>query len=322
MNEQTEEAVETVDEARASSPDEAANLRLVPRPVMRFERIPVDRVIVTKRQREVDQEHVGRLVESFEQFGGQLQPIIVTGDMVLIDGRHRLEAAMQLGWEQIDAGIASHVESEEDRAFLEAEANAARREMTLSERKVLWETIFKPRLTDQAARAQKAGKRLVPAGKFPAGTSTRVGDTRDLAQHYVQLSVDTMQKVEQLQGWKDDDTLAEPIRKAAADGLARADVIGKVDGEFRRVETMVTAWKMPPQVLQLKAAEGLVSRVIASVTKASQDLHRIDPDALTAALKEDATAAGDWAGVLSAAAFILEFVEDAAVDAEIRVGTR
>lgn len=316
MNEQTELAVETEAE------HEPKPLRLVPRPVMRFERIPVDRVILTKRQREVDQEHVGRLVESFEQFGGQLQPIIVTGDMVLIDGRHRLEAAIQLGWEQIDAGIASHVESEEDRAFLEAEANAARREMTLTERKVLWETIFKPRLTDQAVRAQKAGKRFVPAGNFPAGTSTRVGDTRDLAQHYVQLSAITMQRVEQLQGWKDDDSLTEPIRKAAADGLARADVIGKVDGEFRRVETMVTAWKLPPQVLQLKAAESLVSRVIASVTKASQDLHRIDSEALTAALKEDATAAGDWPGVLSAAIFILEFVEDAAADAEIRVGTR
>lgn len=90
MNEQAEEAVETVDEVDASRRDLTTNLRLGSRPVVRFERIAVDRVIVTERLRRVDHEHVRRMVESFEQFGGQLQPIMVTKDMVLIFGAHRL----------------------------------------------------------------------------------------------------------------------------------------------------------------------------------------------------------------------------------------
>lgn len=302
---------------------------ILPRPVMRFERIEIDRIIVGKRQREADPDHVTRITDSFEQFRVQLQPLVCTEAMVLIDGLHRLMASRRLGWTHIDVGIASGVHSDDDRAFLEAEANAARKEMTISEKTELWMTIFKPRLTELAAKRRKG--RPAVAGDTQALSSAKFaehnlaappGEVRVLAQQYVQLSEPTMDKMVKMQSWAADESLDEQSRSAAKTGLERVDKIGKVDGVFKSVEAAVSAARTPPEVLNKNAAQDLVSRIINVVTLASQNLKKVDPQALVTALADDSNAAGDWLGVIAAATWILNFAEDAAADAGIRTGTR
>lgn len=289
------------------------------RPGLRFEQIDVNRIIVGERLREVDDEHVTRLMDSFEQLGFQVQPIVCTSEMVLIDGAHRLRAAMELGWEQVDVGIASHIESEEDRAFLEGEANAARREMTLSQRRQLWVKVMKPRLSEVAVRNQKATRFADGGGNFPPPSqSGAAGRVRDLAQSFVGISEATMGKLGQLQTWTADDSLSAPIRKAAADGVVRADKLGKVDGEFKRVLAMVESFNAPPTLLAQRDSETLVSRMVTTVTRASQELRRLEMDAVVRALQGDPMAVSDWPGVISAAAWISEFVEEAGIRAGLR----
>lgn len=293
---------------------------MAPRPSMRFERVEVARVITMERQRDVDAQHVARLADSFELFGGQLQPIVVTEEMVLIDGAHRLDAARSLGWTHLDAGIASHVESEEDRAFLEAEANAARRELTLSQKKVLWETLIEPRYRAEASQRRRAAQNNSSSGKFPELGPAWSGETTDLANAFVGVSTKTLTKLDQLERWETDESLPAPVREAAAQAIVRADKTNKVDGEHRRVESMVALSSVSGDVQALQAAESLVSKVIGTVMKAAQDAKRFDRDELLQALRADPSAGEDWAGVVASARWLLEFVEDLADDAGIRVG--
>lgn len=293
---------------------------LTPRPSMRFERVEVARVITMERQRDVDAQHVVRLADSFELFGGQLQPIVVTEEMVLIDGAHRLDAARSLGWTHLDAGIASHVESEEDRAFLEAEANAARRELTLSQKKVLWETLIEPRYRAEASQRRRATQNNSSSGKFPELGPAWLGETNDLASAIVGVSTKTLTKLDQLSQWGTDESLPAAVREAASLAIERADKTNRVDGEHRRVESMVALSKVSRDVQAQQTAESLVSKVIGTVMKASQDAKRVDREALLAALREDPSAEDDWAGVVTSARWLVEFVEDLAVDADIRIG--
>lgn len=72
---------------------------------MQTESIPVDGVTVPDGRRACDAGSVAKLAESMKLLG-QLQPILVQyvdGEVVLIAGRHRLQAATDLGWNHIDA---------------------------------------------------------------------------------------------------------------------------------------------------------------------------------------------------------------------------
>ena len=75
----------------------------------RTEDLFVDDIKVDKRSRNVDPVNVSRLCESMAQIG-LLEPITVRetegGDIFLVSGEHRLEAAKRLGWEKIPCRIA------------------------------------------------------------------------------------------------------------------------------------------------------------------------------------------------------------------------
>ena len=72
---------------------------------MQIERIFVDGIKVPEGRRDCNAKAVASLAESMKKVG-QLQPIIVqyvNNEALLIAGRHRLQAAIDLGWECIDA---------------------------------------------------------------------------------------------------------------------------------------------------------------------------------------------------------------------------
>lgn len=71
------------------------------------------------------------LVDSMERCG-QLNPITVTRDMVLIAGHRRCEAARQLGWRMIDATIVDGV-TEVRRLEIELEENIHRKDFSPEE---------------------------------------------------------------------------------------------------------------------------------------------------------------------------------------------
>ena len=66
--------------------------------------VPINSIIVKKRIRQ-DFGDLESLAESLKKFG-QITPIMITKNNVLIAGERRLEAAKILGWDSIEAVVA------------------------------------------------------------------------------------------------------------------------------------------------------------------------------------------------------------------------
>jgi ParB family chromosome partitioning protein len=66
--------------------------------------VPIDDIKVKKRVRK-EMGDISTLAESMKRYG-QISPIVITPDKVLIAGGRRLEAARSLGWEAINAVVA------------------------------------------------------------------------------------------------------------------------------------------------------------------------------------------------------------------------
>ena len=107
---------------------------------MKLDRLPVSGIVVGQRHRSLNEEAVGRLVESIQRIGLQV-PISVRmlpdedeseyyAD--LIAGAHRLEAARRLGW--ADVPVMVHDGDETDARLWEIAENLHRAELTALQR--------------------------------------------------------------------------------------------------------------------------------------------------------------------------------------------
>lgn len=109
---------------------------------MKITKVTIASIIVPEgRFREADPTTVEKIAQSYLRFG-QLQPIIIERDGKLVDGLHRLTAAMQNGATEIDAVYTDEV----DDLFLremELEVNIQRKEMTWLEREKAIATLHK-----------------------------------------------------------------------------------------------------------------------------------------------------------------------------------
>jgi ParB family chromosome partitioning protein len=92
--------------------------------------IPIEDVVVKKRIRK-DLGDINALAESFKKHG-QISPIVISRNNVLIAGGRRLEAARLIGWRTINAVIAD-VPGELPRLEIEVEENIQRRDFTPEE---------------------------------------------------------------------------------------------------------------------------------------------------------------------------------------------
>jgi ParB/RepB/Spo0J family partition protein len=126
----------------------------------KIESVLVDAIEIGKRLRRVDAFAVNALAESMKQLG-QLQPISVYAPdntaAHLVAGLHRLEAAKQLGWEEIDAIFVTG--DEIDRALQEIAENLHRSELTALERSeqiAKWVELIERRR--QAVQAEHPGR--------------------------------------------------------------------------------------------------------------------------------------------------------------------
>ena len=182
--------------------------------------VDVNDVIVRERQREVDDKHVDAVMESFASLGGQLQlqPIILDGDFVLIDGAHRLAAVKKSGGTHINAMV-FHGVTDEDRPLLEAEANRVRKQLSPLELEDAWSKYYEPAFKARAQRNQVANLRK--------GTQTPViGDSyngKELAQVSIPkaakattgLSLDTLNRISDIKATANSATESPEIRDAA-----------------------------------------------------------------------------------------------------------
>jgi len=92
--------------------------------------IPIEDVKVKKRIRK-EMGDIAALADSMKHFG-QISPILITKENVLIAGGRRLEAARSLGWLTINAVVAE-ISDELAKLEYELEENIQRRDFTAEE---------------------------------------------------------------------------------------------------------------------------------------------------------------------------------------------
>lgn len=119
--------------------------------------ISVDRVTVPRGRRPLDSDTVKSLAKSMAEIGLKY-PISVRradGDLVLVAGRHRLAAAIKLGWKKIKADIEGG--DEIDARIWEAAENVIRNDLSAHDRNVATKDLLAA-LEEKHARSAKEVK--------------------------------------------------------------------------------------------------------------------------------------------------------------------
>ena len=93
-------------------------------------KIKISDIVIGNRRRKLDKDKVSELAESMKLVG-QLEPLTITKDNVLLAGWHRLEAAKSLGWDEIKAEVFDGNEVECELA--EIDENLMRNDLTVLE---------------------------------------------------------------------------------------------------------------------------------------------------------------------------------------------
>ena len=92
--------------------------------------VPIEDIKVKKRIRK-DLGDISALADSMKRFG-QISPILITKNNILIAGGRRLEAAKNLGWTNINAVVAE-ISDELSKLEYEVEENMQRRDFSPAE---------------------------------------------------------------------------------------------------------------------------------------------------------------------------------------------
>jgi ParB family chromosome partitioning protein len=190
-----------------------------------------DDIVILDRHRAVDQDKVDMLVESMREVG-QLNPILVhreedgSGPVILVAGRHRLEAARQLGWSGIDAIF---VEADElHRELIEIDENLCRSELSpaefalaISRRKAIYEALHPETAHGGDRKSEKSTRQNgdLNADRFSKDTADRTGKS----ERTIQRNAERTRKI-------GEDNLAK-IRGTSLDSAGELDALAKLDPE-------------------------------------------------------------------------------------------
>ena len=102
--------------------------------------IPIEDIKVKKRVRK-EMGDINALADSLKHFG-QISPIVITKNNVLVAGGRRLEAARSLGWRTINAVVAD-IPDEVTKLEYELEENIQRRDFSIEEEQEAVKKIIK-----------------------------------------------------------------------------------------------------------------------------------------------------------------------------------
>ena len=190
-----------------------------------------DTIIVGERVRGVVTESLPELVESIQQLG-LLYPLLIDEDGVLIDGEQRLAALDILGIHDIPVIIDSDVTIAGDEDDVLAER--MRRELASNGVRTSYTPV-------QAAAARRRLRELLgKQGHTRTGVplaERRKNWASELATSETGVSRTTMDRVDRIVRFAEDDSQPMTVRREAAEGLTRIDESGvAVDRVLKEVE--------------------------------------------------------------------------------------
>ncbi len=102
--------------------------------------LKINSIYIPKGKRRIDKEVVDKLAKSISEIG-LLHPIIVTSDLNLVAGQHRLHAMKQNGETEVEARVVGITFDDELLATIELDENDKRAELHIRDKKALLEEI-------------------------------------------------------------------------------------------------------------------------------------------------------------------------------------
>lgn len=154
------------------------------------EMLSIESITIGERKREIVEARVEVLKDSISELG-LMQPIVVGEDMMLIAGRHRLEACRRLGFEKVPAvrkvyGSLEAELAEIDENLVRFELTDLERSIQYARRKVLYETKY-PQLRKTTENSEGPVKSFVEDTAEKTGRSTTtVRDEANLGKEIVE----------------------------------------------------------------------------------------------------------------------------------------
>ena len=194
-------------------------------------RVDVNSIKVpTNRLRKMTKKAVDVLADSMNQ-GGMYNPIIVN-DGVLVAGAHRLEAARQLGWSDIDVSFQGNIQEPATLELIEIDENLIRSELTDSERS-----------HHTARRIELVAKLKLPEMiKKVADAKVESGAIRKKAADEILESATVDRHPQTIVSHPDDDSLSEKEAIELGHELEKLQTVDMIDdgeyGEVRLVEAI------------------------------------------------------------------------------------
>lgn len=244
--------------------------------MMKIERVFVDGVDIGERLRPLNEATVDRLVESMGQIG-QMQPITVYSpdneNIILIAGRHRLEAARRLEWDEIDCVFVGG--DEIDRQMREVAENLHRAELTSLERDehiAKWAELTALQVSDKLSETEKS------KGGRP-GIAARAAKEIGVHERDVQRAVKVASLSDEAKQAARDVHL-DNNRSALLEAASKPTVAEQVAAIHQRNAGRVVKIAKNP-ISDVEALEGQVAALMAAWNKASSEarqefLARID----------------------------------------------
>ncbi|MCA0378562.1 MAG: ParB N-terminal domain-containing protein [Actinobacteria bacterium] len=223
-----------------------------------WQRVALADVVEPSDVAPLDDAHVRELLKSFELLGGrtQLQPIILSSGLELIDGAHRLAAARRAGWTSVIALVLDDA-APNDRLLLECESGRVRRRLSVVDFEAVWRGYYEPTLRAEAKQRQLAGlrKHRMEAGEHETESARRprpqttlvIGNSNNqsvseapresinkAAKRITGYSLETLNKVAQIRELAADERAPGVLRTAAEQCLQNLRRSGaSVQGAYR-----------------------------------------------------------------------------------------
>lgn len=214
--------------------------------------IELDRAVSSIRigtRHRTDLGDIDALAASIERYG-LLQPPTITPDGVLVCGRRRLAAIVQLGWRTVSVWVRSGISDRLGHLLAEQDDNLLHKPLTPLEAAALYREL-RTLMAEDAARRQEATRFSSDrqpgdetgsdgGGKLPP-PSTPAGKTRDQAAAMVPgtLARRTLDKIDYLTEAATREDLGETTRQQIADMLDEIDAGQPVDPRYQQVRAMV-----------------------------------------------------------------------------------
>jgi Domain of unknown function (DUF4326)/ParB/Sulfiredoxin domain len=202
--------------------------------------IPIADVIVKDRHRS-DLGDLESLAVSLRELG-QLQPIVLSANYLLIAGGRRLAAAKSLGWTEIEAKIANDLTSAADLLRAERDENTCRKAFAPTEEYSLYAALLALEAPLSAGTGSTNGN--PPPGPSTSPESRHRTRARQSVSEIVTGNAGrhkTLEKIGEVKRIADDPGRSERLRQKAREALAEMDQTGVISGPHTRVMLAVKA---------------------------------------------------------------------------------